>query len=229
MTHRHHHPAGGRRRPRPCPAGAGRPPARHPILALDLAHAEAIFKGDRAALERLPTDDHTVDHPANRIVREEATLLALIDEGVIRCTRFERRPQQLLFHPDLVVVNGRRDPAPGRGAPNAGEVLRSRYTPAPGGSMRDSPWRSATPTTCPGGTRNLRRGTEPAGRGRRNQRGGADSSRASRKPSPSASCLPKRSASRARCPLRLSAGPLPPGCSAGDSTPSPSRSMPSKA
>ncbi len=100
------------------------------IRALDLAHAQAIFKGDRAALERLLPDDHTVNHPTNRIVQEKAALLALIDEGVIRYTRFERRPEQLLFYPDMVVVMGDETVVPAEGAPNAGVVLRRRYTNA---------------------------------------------------------------------------------------------------
>jgi hypothetical protein len=66
------------------------------IRKLDLAHAEAIFKGDKAALEQLLPDDHTVNHPTNRIVQEKAELLKLIDAGVIRYTRFERRPEAFL-------------------------------------------------------------------------------------------------------------------------------------
>lgn len=111
------------------------------IRALDLAHAEAIFKGDRAALERLLPDDHTVNHPTNRIVREKAALLALIDEGVIRYTRFERRPEQLLFYPDLVVVMGDETVVPAEGAPNAGTVLRRRYTNA--WRLHEGQWRLA--------------------------------------------------------------------------------------
>src|SRR5690606_10410575 len=48
----------------------------------------------------------------------------------------------------------------------------------------------------------------------RDQRGGAASSFASMNPSRFASCLRKRSASRARCCSRVSGWPLPPGCSA---------------
>jgi hypothetical protein len=63
------------------------------IRKLDLAHAEAIFKGDKTALQELLPDDHTVNHPTNRIVQEKSALLKLIDDGVIRYTRFERRPE----------------------------------------------------------------------------------------------------------------------------------------
>jgi ketosteroid isomerase-like protein len=98
------------------------------IRALDLAHAEAIFKGDKAALQRLLPDDHTVNHPTNRIVQEKAELLKLIDDGVIRYVRFERRPERFLFYRNLVVVMGDETVVPAAGAPNAGKVLRRRYT-----------------------------------------------------------------------------------------------------
>ena len=111
------------------------------IRALDLAHADAIFKGDRAALEALLPDDHTVNHPTNRIVQEKAQLLSLIGDGVIRYTRFERRPERFLFYPDLVVVMGDETVVPAPGAPNAGVELRRRYTNA--WMQRDGRWRLA--------------------------------------------------------------------------------------
>jgi ketosteroid isomerase-like protein len=45
------------------------------IRQLDLAHAEAILKGDAAALDRLMDDDVTVNHPTNRIVKEKRELM----------------------------------------------------------------------------------------------------------------------------------------------------------
>jgi hypothetical protein len=111
------------------------------IRALDLAHADAIFRGDRARLEELLPDDHTVNHPTNRIVQEKAELLALIGSGVIRYTRFERRPEKFLFYDNLVVVMGDETVVPAPGAPNAGVVLRRRYTN--GWMQQDGQWRLA--------------------------------------------------------------------------------------
>lgn len=111
------------------------------IRKLDLAHAEAIFRGDVDALDRLLPDDHTVNHPTNRIVREKAELLRLIREGVIRYERFERRPEKFLFYPDLVVVMGDETVVPARGAPGEGKVLRRRYTN--GWVLKDGQWRLA--------------------------------------------------------------------------------------
>ena len=111
------------------------------IRALDLAHAEAIFKGDKAVLQALLPNDHTVNHPTNRIVQEKAELLSLIGDGVIRYTRFERRPEKFLFYKDLVVVMGDETVVPAPGAPNAGIVLRRRYTNA--WMQHDGKWQLA--------------------------------------------------------------------------------------
>ena len=100
------------------------------IRVLDLAHAQAIFKGDAEALDRLMADDVTVNHPTNRIVNEKKELLELIGKGVIRYTQFERRPEKFLFYRDMVVVMGDETVVPAKGAPNEGKILRRRYTNA---------------------------------------------------------------------------------------------------
>lgn len=117
------------------------PALKEQIRKLDLAHAEAIFKGDTITLQGLLPDDHTVNHPTNRVVQEKAELLKLIGEGVIRYTRFERRPEKFLFYKDLVVVMGDETVVPAPGAPNEGKVLRRRYTNA--WMRQDGKWRLA--------------------------------------------------------------------------------------
>jgi len=117
------------------------PALEEEIRKLDMAHAEAIFKGDKAALQKLLPDDHTVNHPTNRIVQEKTELLKLIDDGVIRYVRFERRPEKLLFYRDLVVVMGDETVVPAPGVPNEGKVLRRRYTNA--WMEQDGKWRLA--------------------------------------------------------------------------------------
>jgi ketosteroid isomerase-like protein len=98
------------------------------IERLDLAHAQAIFKGNAAALDTLMHDDVTVNHPTNRIVKEKKELLDLISKGVIRYTAFERTPETFLFYQDMVVVMGSEVVIPAAGAPNAGKRLPRRYT-----------------------------------------------------------------------------------------------------
>lgn len=109
------------------------------IRKLDLAHAQAIFKGDAQALDELMDDDVTVNHPTNRIVKEKKELLELIRQGVIRYTTFERRPEKFLFFDDMVIVMGDETVVPSPGAPNAGKSLRRRYTNV--WMKRDGQWR----------------------------------------------------------------------------------------
>ena len=106
-----------------CPLASGQASAAQPALeaqirALDLAHARAIFEGDAKALDRLLDDDVTVNHPTGRIVQEKKELLALIEQGVIRYTAFERTPERFLFFPDMVVVMSSEVVVPAPGAPH---------------------------------------------------------------------------------------------------------------
>lgn len=101
---------------------------REEIRKLDMAHADAIFKGDTLALDSLMDDDITVNHPTNRIVKEKKELLDLIKLGVIRYTSFERYPETFLFFKDIVVVMGHEIVVPGKGAPNSGKTIQRRYT-----------------------------------------------------------------------------------------------------
>jgi ketosteroid isomerase-like protein len=101
---------------------------REEIRKLELAHAAAIFAGDAVALDNLMDDDITVNHPTNRIVNEKKELLDLIRQGVIRYTSFERFPETFLFFRDMVIVMGNELVVPAKGAPNAGESLKRRYT-----------------------------------------------------------------------------------------------------
>lgn len=117
------------------------PALKEQIRKLDMAHAEAIFKGDKAALQELLPDDFTVNHPTNRIVQEKTELVKLIDDGVIRYARFERRPEKFLFYRDLVVMMGDETVVPAPGAPNEGKVLGRRYSNA--WMQQDGKWRLA--------------------------------------------------------------------------------------
>ncbi len=104
------------------------PILKEQIKKLDLAHAQAIFDGNAIALDSLMNDDVTVNHPTNRIVKEKKELLDLIKTGTIRYTRFERTPETFLFFDKMVVVMGSEVVVPAKGAPNAGEILKRRYT-----------------------------------------------------------------------------------------------------
>ncbi|AMM51061.1 hypothetical protein TH61_07540 [Rufibacter sp. DG15C] len=101
---------------------------RQEIEKLDLAHAKAIFTSDAKALDQLMDDQVTVNHPTNRIVNEKAELLKLMKSGVIRYSSFQRYPEKFLFFKDMVIVMGNEEVVPAKGAPNAGNKLKRRYT-----------------------------------------------------------------------------------------------------
>ena len=109
------------------------------ILQLDLAHAQAIFKGDAASLDTLMDDDVTVNHPTNRIVKEKKELMDLIKKGTIRYTSFERTPETFLFFENMVVVMGSEIVTPASSAPNAGKRVQRRYTNV--WRKKDNRWR----------------------------------------------------------------------------------------
>lgn len=98
------------------------------IRKLDLAHAQAIFKSDALALDSLMSDEVTVNHPTNKIVKEKKELMEMIHNGVIRYAAFARIPETFLFFEDMVIVMGREEVVPAKGAPNAGKNLQRRYT-----------------------------------------------------------------------------------------------------
>jgi ketosteroid isomerase-like protein len=98
------------------------------IEQLDLAHADAIFKGDALSLDSLMDDEVTVNHPTNKIIKEKKELLNLIRQGVISYTAFKRYPETFLFFKDMVVVMGNETVVPGNNAPNAGKTIQRRYT-----------------------------------------------------------------------------------------------------
>ncbi len=112
---------------------------REEITKLELAHANAIFHGDKVALDSLMDDNITINHPTNRIVKGKKELLSLIKEGVVRYTSFERHPETFLFFKDMVVVMGDETVVPSKGAPNAGTALHRRYTDV--WMKRDGKWR----------------------------------------------------------------------------------------
>lgn len=112
---------------------------RDEIKKLDMAHAQAIFRGDAVALDSLMDEDVTVNHPTNRIVKEKKELLDLIQQGVIRYTSFERTPETFLFFKDMTVVMGRETVIPAQGAPNEGKTIQRRYTNI--WMKRDNHWR----------------------------------------------------------------------------------------
>ena len=68
------------------------------IRKLDLAEADAILRGDIAALKKLLAEDFTVNNPRNEIAKGREEVFALIRNGTINYSSFVREPEIVLFH-----------------------------------------------------------------------------------------------------------------------------------
>ncbi|MDQ3748476.1 MAG: nuclear transport factor 2 family protein [Acidobacteriota bacterium] len=76
------------------------------IRKLDLAQADAIQRGDFAALNKLLAEDFTVTNPGNEILKGREATFTLIRNGTINYSSFVREPETFLFYGNTVVVMG---------------------------------------------------------------------------------------------------------------------------
>ena len=93
------------------------------ITKLDLAHADAILRGDLTALDKLWTQDFRVNNPFNEIDKADR-----IRTGAVTYSSFLREPESILIHGDTVIVMGRETAVPKGTSPDAGKTIRRRYT-----------------------------------------------------------------------------------------------------
>lgn len=93
------------------------------IRRLDLAHADAILRGDLAALDKLWTKDFKVNNPFNEIDKADR-----IRNGAVTYASFIREPESVLIHGTTVIVMGRETVVPKGNSPDAGKTINRRYT-----------------------------------------------------------------------------------------------------
>ena len=93
------------------------------ITRLDLAHADAVLRGDLAALDKLWTTDFKVNNPFNEVDKADR-----IRTGAVTYSSFVREPESILIHGDTVIVMGRETVVPKGNSPDAGKTIRRRYT-----------------------------------------------------------------------------------------------------
>jgi len=93
------------------------------IRKLDLAHADAILRGDLAALDKLWTEDFMVNNPFNEIDKAKR-----IRTGAVTYSSFVREPESIAIHGDTVIVMGRETAVPKGSSPDAGKTIKRRYT-----------------------------------------------------------------------------------------------------
>ena len=84
------------------------------IRRLDLAHADAILRGDLAALDKLWTEDFKVNNPFNEIDKADR-----IRTRAVSYSSFVREPESVLIHGNTVIVMGRETAGPKGSSPDA--------------------------------------------------------------------------------------------------------------
>lgn len=93
------------------------------IKRLDVAHADAVLRGDLAALDKLWTEDFRVNNPFNQVDRADR-----IRTGAVTYSSFIREPETVLVHGNTVIVMGREIVVPKGTSPDAGKTINRRYT-----------------------------------------------------------------------------------------------------
>ena len=93
------------------------------IRKLDLAHADAVLRGDLAALDKLWTEDFRVNNPFNEIDKADR-----IRTGAVTYSSFVRVPESVLIHGDTVIVMVGETVVPKGNSPDAGKTIKRRYT-----------------------------------------------------------------------------------------------------
>ena len=93
------------------------------IRKLDLAHADAVLRGDQVAMDNLWTEDFIVNNPFNEIDKADR-----IRSGAVTYSSFVRVPESIVIHGDTVIVMGREIVVPKGNSPDAGKTINRRYT-----------------------------------------------------------------------------------------------------
>jgi ketosteroid isomerase-like protein len=99
------------------------------LRSLDDQERMAALKRDVAALERLWSDEFTVNAPTNVVVvGKQAVMDTFITRGVIHFSSFERTVEFLRVDGDFAFVMGAETVQPVGDAPHSGQTLRRRFT-----------------------------------------------------------------------------------------------------
>jgi ketosteroid isomerase-like protein len=98
------------------------------VRALDNEERLAALKRDVRALERLWSDQFTVNAPNNKVViGKRAVLDEFVVSGVIHFTTFERSVEFIRIDGDYALVMGAETVRP-RAGPSAGQIVSRRFT-----------------------------------------------------------------------------------------------------
>ena len=104
------------------------------IRKLDAAHADAVLRGDLAAVDTIWTEDFIVNNPFNEIDKADR-----IRSGVVSYSSFLREIEAVRVYENTVIVMGKETVVPKGKSPDAGKTINRRYTNI--WMMREGKWR----------------------------------------------------------------------------------------
>lgn len=98
------------------------------LRSLDDQERIAALKRDIPTLERLWSDQFTVNAPNNKVLIGQGAVMALVHRGVINFSSFERTIEFIRVDGDLGIVMGSETVRPIGDSPLAGQTVRRRFT-----------------------------------------------------------------------------------------------------
>ncbi|MDQ3666015.1 MAG: nuclear transport factor 2 family protein [Acidobacteriota bacterium] len=98
------------------------------VRKVEMAAADAVLRGDLAALEKMWAEDFTVNAPNNQVVKGRAEGLKLFRAGMATYSSFVREIEFIKIYGDTAIVMGLETVKPIGKAPLAGQTVRRRYT-----------------------------------------------------------------------------------------------------
>lgn len=98
------------------------------IRSLDDQERAAVLNRDLSTLERLWSDQFTVNAPSNQVVVGKRNVLALVQRGQIRYSSFERKIEFIRVDGNIAIVMGAETVQPTGDAPMAGQRVQRRFT-----------------------------------------------------------------------------------------------------
>lgn len=104
------------------------------VKKLDLAHADAVLRGDLEAMDKYWTEDFIVNNPFNEIDQADR-----IRKGTVTYSSFLRESEAIKVHGNTVIIMGKETVVPKGNSPEAGKTIHRRYTNI--WMNRDGQWR----------------------------------------------------------------------------------------
>jgi ketosteroid isomerase-like protein len=104
------------------------------IRKLDAAHADAVLRGDLAAMDSIWTEDFIVNNPFNEIDKADR-----IRSGVVSYSSFLREIEAVRIYENTAIVMGKETVVPKGKSPEAGNTIHRRYTNI--WMLREGKWR----------------------------------------------------------------------------------------